>query len=86
MVGVAIQNVEYIEAEGPIPMDVFWAVVDLPIIPRREFIDAIGLVPKVEVVGLQKALYILVGQSVVENRAGGHHGNQRGSTRLENAG
>ena len=84
MIGVAIQNVEYIEAEGPILMDVFWAVVDLSIVPRRDLINAVGLVPNVEVAGLQEVVYIMFGQSVVEKREVGHHGNQRGSARFEN--
>ena len=31
MIGVAIQNIEYVESGGPILMDVLWAVVDLAI-------------------------------------------------------
>ena len=86
MVGIAIQDVENVEAGGPIPMNVFGSVVDSPIISRRKFIDPVGLVAKVEVVGRQKTLYVRVGQSVGDNRAGAHHSNQRGSTRFENTG
>ena len=37
----AIQNIEYVESDGPILMDVLWAVVDLAIVPWGDLINAV---------------------------------------------
>ncbi len=83
MIGVAIQNIEYVESGGPILMDVLWAVVNLAIIPWGDLINAVVLVPNVEVAGLQEAIDLTLRESIVEKGEGGHYGNQQGSSRFE---
>ena len=82
---VAIQNIEYVESGGPILMDVLWAVVYLAIVPWGDLINAVVLVPDVEVAGLQKAVHLMLRESVVEDGEGGHYSNQQGSSRFEDA-
>jgi hypothetical protein len=83
MVGVAIQNIEYIESGGPILMDVLWAVIYLAIVAWGYLINAVVLVPDVEVAGLQEALALALRESVVENGEGGQDGNQQGPSWFE---
>jgi hypothetical protein len=65
MISVAVQDIEYIESGGPVVMDIFWAVVDLAIIPRFHLINAVRLVPDVEVSSLQEVIHLTFGESVV---------------------
>ena len=60
MISVAVQDIEDFESGGPILMDIFWAVVDLAIIPRFHLINAIRLVADVEVSGLQETAQLTV--------------------------